>query len=97
MAGIPDIPDLSGSLTSSDQSVKLVINKMPSQDSLGEVTLNGNELYLVPKTTQPIQIYSVGTTAPSNTNLLWIDTNSGTPLLKYYDGSNWINVGAVWS
>ena len=45
MAGIPDIPDLSGSLTSSDQSVKLVINKMPSQDSLGEVTLNGNELY----------------------------------------------------
>lgn len=35
------------------------------------------------------QIYSVGETAPSNTNLFWIDTTSG---LKYYDGSAWVKV-----
>lgn len=44
---------------------------------------NGNVLL-----TQPC--YVVGTTAPSNTTLLWIDTTSSTrPVLKYYNGSSW--------
>ena len=33
----------------------------------------------------------VGTSSPSNTNLLWIDTsNSG--ILKYYDGTTWVEI-----
>ena len=33
----------------------------------------------------------IGTSSPSNTNLLWIDTsNSGT--LKYYDGTTWVEI-----
>ena len=37
----------------------------------------------------------VGTTAPENTELLWIDTgNSG--ILKYYNGTSWVATKAVW-
>ena len=33
----------------------------------------------------------IGTSSPSNTNLLWIDTsNSG--ILKYYDGTKWVEI-----
>lgn len=33
-------------------------------------------------------------TAPTNTRLLWIDTNNG--LMKYYSGSTWKGVGAIY-
>lgn len=41
--------------------------------------------------------FSVGTTAPSDTGLLWIDT-SDTAVLKFYDtaSSSWKPVAAVW-
>ena len=39
--------------------------------------------------------YYVGATAPSDTGILWIDSgNSNT--LKFYNGSAWVAVGAVW-
>lgn len=39
--------------------------------------------------------YSVGVTPPSDTGILWIDSgNSNT--LKFYNGSAWVAVGAVW-
>lgn len=37
----------------------------------------------------------VGTSAPSDTELLWIDTANGG-VLKYYNGSAWTNIKAVW-
>lgn len=37
----------------------------------------------------------VSATAPSNTNLLWIDTANGG-VLKYHDGSSWVGVKGVW-
>ena len=39
--------------------------------------------------------FEFGTTAPTNTNLLWIDTTNGS-ILKYYNGSAWIAVNAVF-
>lgn len=39
-------------------------------------------------------IFYVGTTAPSNTNILWIDTNNG---LKYYNGSSWVTVPVAYN
>lgn len=36
--------------------------------------------------------YYVGTTAPSNTKLLWIKDG----VMKYYNGSSWANVQSVW-
>ena len=39
--------------------------------------------------------YSVGATPPSDTGILWVDSgNSNT--LKFYNGSAWVAVGAVW-
>lgn len=34
--------------------------------------------------------FVVQSSAPSSTNILWIDTTNGT--LKYYNGSNWIPI-----
>lgn len=42
-------------------------------------------------------IYSVGTTAPGDTKLLWIDTTAGgTGGLKYHNGSDWVAVPVAW-
>ena len=36
--------------------------------------------------------FVVGASAPSNTNLLWIDTTANTGGLKYHNGSAWVHV-----
>ena len=37
----------------------------------------------------------VSSTAPSNTNLLWVDTGNGG-ILKYYNGSAWTPIASTW-
>lgn len=39
-------------------------------------------------------VWYVGSTAPTNTKLLWIDPSNG---LKYYDGSDWVVVPVAFS
>lgn len=40
----------------------------------------------------------VGTTAPANVGMLWIDTSTYTPgVLKYYNGSAWVPATSIWS
>lgn len=39
--------------------------------------------------------YSVGATPPSDTGILWIDSGNSN-ILKFYNGSAWVAVGAVW-
>lgn len=39
--------------------------------------------------------FQAGTTAPTKTNLLWIDTGNNN-LLKYYNGSKWVPISAAW-
>lgn len=39
--------------------------------------------------------YSVGATPPSDTGILWIDS-ANSNILKFYNGSAWVAVGAVW-
>jgi len=43
------------------------------------------------------QAYSYGTSAPSDTRLLWIDTSTGNGILKYHNGSAWTAISAIWS
>lgn len=43
------------------------------------------------------QIYSAGTTAPSNTKLLWVDTTANTGGLKYYNGTAWVHVPVAFT
>jgi len=52
-------------------------------------TGNGNYKSLI--TYEP---YVAGTSAPSDTRQLWIDTSQGKTL-KYYNGSTWVSAGAV--
>lgn len=61
---------------------------------------NSNSLKYVPAGGgDPVELaaggVSVGTTAPSNTKLLWIDTSSGG-VAKYYNGSAWVATASVW-
>lgn len=42
------------------------------------------------------KVFSIGTTAPSDTRLLWIDTTSNSGL-KYYNGSTWVTMPVCWS
>lgn len=41
------------------------------------------------------KLYAAQSTAPSNTNLLWIDT-ANSNIIKYHNGSAWVATGAVW-
>lgn len=41
--------------------------------------------------------YHVGTSAPDNTNLLWVDTTATTGGLKYYDGAAWKHVPVAFT
>lgn len=45
----------------------------------------------------PPAVYSVGAAAPADTRLLWIDTNSTTGGLKYYNGSAWAHVPVAYT
>ena len=40
----------------------------------------------------------VGSTAPSDTSILWVDTSSTTEVLRKYDASSksWVAVSSVW-
>ena len=40
--------------------------------------------------------FEFGTTAPTNTNLLWIDTTSGS-ILKYHNGTDWVAISAAFT
>ena len=44
-----------------------------------------------------IDHFQYGFTAPSNTKLLWIDTNEDVGGLKYYNGSEWVHVPISWT
>ena len=44
-----------------------------------------------------IPVYAYGTSAPVNTNLLWVDTTPLTGGLKYYNGSQWLHVPVAYT
>ena len=56
-------------------------------------TLNGYVESMIDNT----GVFSAGTTAPSNTKLLWIDTTATTGGLKYYNGSAWVHVPVAFT
>jgi hypothetical protein len=58
-------------------------------DTKGRITSASNR-------TITCKAFVVQSSTPSSTNVLWIDTgNSG--ILKYYNGSSWVGVCAVWA
>ena len=43
----------------------------------------------------PSKVFESGTTAPSDTSIFWADTSNGS-VLKYYIGTDWTPVSAVF-
>lgn len=43
------------------------------------------------------QAFHAGTSAPSNTSLLWIDTTANTGGLKYHNGNGWVHVPVAYT
>ena len=41
-------------------------------------------------------VFHAGTTAPSNTKLLWVDTGN-SKILKYYNGASWVGIKTTWA
>ena len=46
--------------------------------------------------TMSVGVFEAGTSAPSDTKKLWIDTNSNMGL-KYYNGSSWVPVAVMYT
>ena len=42
------------------------------------------------------KFFTFGTTAPSDKNLLWIDTSIGTGVIKFHNGTSWVATTSVW-
>lgn len=67
----------------------------PSGGSAGQVltkTSSGQSWQTV-----PTNVFYVGTSAPGDTKLLWIDTTASTGGLKYYNGSAWTHVPVAYT
>lgn len=78
------------------------VGALPADTTLADITDDANHRTVTDseKTTwnaKLSQVFSVGTSAPSNTNLLWIDTTASTGGLKYYNGSAWTHVPVAYT
>lgn len=43
------------------------------------------------------KVFAVGTTAPADTGMLWIDTTAKTGGLKYHNGTAWVHVPVAYT
>ena len=73
-----------GQVVGFDNSGKPVAQNLPT----GVTSVNGQTGEVI------LDIFHVGTTAPSNTKLLWIDTANG---LKYHNGTTWVTVPVAYN
>ena len=78
----PSIPTVSTSVSSSSTTTAASSSAVKSAYDLANSKLS--------------QVFYVGSSSPSNTKLLWIDTANGGVLKYYYNGS-WKNVYSVWA
>lgn len=71
---------------------KVAFDSTPTSGSTNAVTSDGIYKAMVDK-----KIFVAGTTPPTNTNLLWIDTAAVTGGLKYHNGSAWVHVPVAYA
>lgn len=90
------LASLSGTLgTAHGGTGNTSVDTIPVSGSTKMVTSGGVYSYLNSSSTSSVTNYKpyyAGTSAPSNKNLLWIDTTATTGGLKYYNGSSWVHV-----
>jgi hypothetical protein len=79
------------------------INATNTMGASGKITMNsayapsGNYDLTTKTYVDNRKAFHVGTSAPSNTNLLWIDTSTGRGVLTYHNGSAWTRTSSVWT
>lgn len=78
----PSIPTVSSSISSTSTTTAASSSAVKSAYDLANSKLS--------------EVFYVGTSSPSNTKLLWIDTANGG-ILKYYYSGSWKNVYSVWA
>lgn len=72
--------------------------KINNKPLSGDITLTAQDVGAAPSSHSHSfeslsgKVFHAGTTAPSNTGLLWIDTTANTGGLKYHNGSAWVHV-----
>ena len=71
---------------------RVSFDNTPTSGSTNAVTSDGIYKAITDK-----KVFAVGTTPPTNTNLLWIDTTPTTGGLKYHNGSSWIHVPVAYA
>lgn len=79
-------------LSDIDAAVEDALNSIPDSENIATKAYVNEALSSVVS-----DIWYYGNSAPSNTKLLWIDSDSTTGGLKYYDGSNWVHVPVAWA
>ena len=75
-----------------DEKVEDALASIPDSENLATKAYVQEQM-----ATLVTDIWSYGATAPSNTKLFWIDSNTTTGGLKYYNGSAWVHVPVAWS
>lgn len=102
--GVPKVPTASkGDNSTQTASTEFVQNELSGKADKIQYDSSTNKLLLLSGTNSlsETEIQSgghyVGTSAPSNTSLLWIDSRNGG-IAKYYDSASnsWKTVSAVW-
>lgn len=68
----------------SEESLKCCMSTADPSDTYANQTIGAKPFHF-------------GTSAPSNTGTLWIDTNATTGGLKYYNGSAWVHVPVAYT
>ena len=69
----------------------------PNETVLNNIVSNGIGSRFLADNGKYIEILSIGTSTPTYESQIWIDTTNITPVLKIYDGTNWITVSGSGS
>lgn len=103
IGAVPDSRKVNGkplsgdvSLTASDVGAVPVTRKVNGKSLCGDITLAASDVGAA-AANHTHSVFHAGTTAPGDTKLLWIDTNSATGGLKYHNGSAWVHVPVAYT
>lgn len=95
-------------LTAADVGAVPTTRKVNNKALSADITLTAADVGARPSTWTPTaadvgarpstwKSYHAGTSAPSDTTQLWIDTTANTGGLKYYNGSAWVHVPVAYT
>lgn len=98
ISGLNDqITTINSNIISLNTVVENAATKTQVESISTTVTNLSTQMTTIQNNIQNLDILYKGTTAPTETNKLWIDTSVGNGIIKYHNGTSWIAVSAVWS